>query len=162
MFIIHLVPLVLGKIICMQEISQKWTKDMHRRQVDMVGGHVPIGPCWPMPSGITRRPYPPCHVTDPWEGPHTASPALIHVGLIQRWKLRCLGSMGPLPSTWRGQTDLLTALLAKATDLPACNSHPEAIHHRWMQRRCSGRSADAPASPLPHCCLQVPPALYTL
>ena len=42
-FIIHLVPLVLGQIICMQEISQKWTKDMHRRQVDMAGAVDPQG-----------------------------------------------------------------------------------------------------------------------
>jgi hypothetical protein len=35
MFIIYLVPLVLGKIICMQEISQKWTNKVHRRPVDM-------------------------------------------------------------------------------------------------------------------------------
>jgi len=34
MFKIHLVLLVLGKFICMQKKSQKWTNDVHRRQFD--------------------------------------------------------------------------------------------------------------------------------
>ena len=95
-----------------------------------------------MPRGIDRWPSPPCHVTDPCEGLHTASPPLIQVGLIQRMTLSCLGSTGPLLYTWRGETDLQTAFLTVTTDLPACNHHPEAIHHRWMVRRCNGWSAD--------------------
>jgi hypothetical protein len=87
---------------------------------------------------------PPCHIIDPRESLHTASPALIQVGLIQRWRLSCLGLLGPPSHTWRGQTDLQTAFLTKATAIGACNRHPATIHHRWMAKRCKGRSIDTP------------------
>jgi hypothetical protein len=63
------------------------------------------GPTWwgrPTPPGIARWPHPRCHITDLGECLHTASPTLIHVGLIQRWRLSCLRSMGPLSFTWGG------------------------------------------------------------
>jgi hypothetical protein len=145
MFIIHLVPLVLREIICMQEISQKWTNKVHRRQVGMTGGR---GPTWwgrPTPPSVAQRPHPPCHVTDTLESLHTTLPALIHVGLMQRWRLSCLGSMGPLSFTWGGgKTDLQTDVLTAVTDLPTMQPPLGAIKHRWMARRCRGRSADAP------------------
>jgi hypothetical protein len=99
LFIIHLVPLVLGKIICMQEKSQKCTNMKYRRQVDVAGDRGPTLPCQPMPPGIARRPPGPCHITDPQDGLLTASLALIHGGLIQRCMLSCLGSTGPLSLT---------------------------------------------------------------
>jgi len=110
----------------------------------VIGGH---GPTWwgrPMPPSIARWPHHRCHVTDPWESLHTASPKLIHVGLIQGWRLSSHGSMGPLSSTWRGQTDLQTDFLTEATDLPAMQPPLGAIKHHWMERRWDGRSADAP------------------
>ena len=120
--------------------------------MDVAGGPGPIGPSRPTPCGIGRCHRGPCHITDPCEGLHTASPPLIQVGLIQRMTLSCLGSTGPLLYTWRGETDLQTAFLTVTTDLPACNRHPEAIHHRWMVRRCNGRSADRGQNrPTPHC-----------
>jgi hypothetical protein len=126
LFIIHLVSLVLGKIICMQEKSQKCTNMKHRRQVDVAGDRGPTLPRQPTPPGIARRPPSPCHITYLWDGLLTASLALIHSGLIQRCMV-CLGSMGPLSFTWRSQTDLQTASLAgKPTYLP-CNRHLGAI-----------------------------------
>jgi hypothetical protein len=74
---------------------------------------------------------------------HIASLALIFVGLIQRWRLSCLGSLGPPSYTWRGQTDLQTAFLTEATSIGACNRHPGATCHRWMARQCKGWLADA-------------------
>jgi hypothetical protein len=56
MFIIHLVPFVLGKIICMQEFSQKWTNKVHKRQVDMEGGREPTWWGQLMPHGVTQQP----------------------------------------------------------------------------------------------------------
>ena len=152
MFIIHLVPLVLGKNICMQEKSQKWTNKEHRRQMDVAGGPGPIGPSRPTPCGIGRCHRGPCHITDPCEGLHTASPTLIHVGLIQGMMLSCQGSLGPPSFTWEAQTNLQTTILTMVTDLPACNHRPEAIHRCWMVRRCNGRSADrAHSFPMPPC-----------
>jgi len=81
-----------------------------RSQVDVAGGHGPIVPCRSMPWGVTQWPHPPCHVIDPCEGLHTASPPLILVGLIQRMTLSCLGSTSPLSYSWRGKTDLQTAI----------------------------------------------------
>jgi hypothetical protein len=61
MFIIHLVPLVLEKIICMQEKIQKWTNMKHRRQWDVTGGpwaHMHIGQCYvASPDGPTPLPH---------------------------------------------------------------------------------------------------------
>jgi hypothetical protein len=116
---------------------------MHRRQVDMARGHGPIVQHRSTPPGIAQWPHPPCHVTDPWESLHTASPALIFVGLIQRWRLSCLGLLGPPSYTWRGQTDLQTAFFTEATSIGACNRHPGATRHRWMARQCRGWLADA-------------------
>ena len=110
----------------------------------MAGDQGPTGPCWPMPCGIGRCHPCPCHITDLWDGLHTASPPLIQVGLIERMMLSCLGSMGPLSYTWRGQTDLQTTILTMATDLPTMEPPPRANHHCWMARRRDGRSADAP------------------
>ena len=101
-----------------------------------------------------RRPTapPPCHITNPWESLHTTSPPLIQVGLIHRMRLSCLGSTGPLSSTWRGQTDLQTAFLTTAIHLPAMQPPPRAIKHRWMARRWDGRLANAPlCRPMPPC-----------
>ena len=127
LFKIHLVPLILGKFICLQKKSQKWTNKEHRRQVDVAGGPGPIGSSRPTPCGIGRCHPGPYHVTNLREALLTASPALIHVGLIQRCTLSCLGSMGPPSSTWRGQTDLQTAsLVGNLTYLP-CNCHLGAI-----------------------------------
>jgi hypothetical protein len=42
MFIIHLVPLVLGKIFICRKIK-KWTKDVHIRQVHVAGAMGPQG-----------------------------------------------------------------------------------------------------------------------
>jgi len=78
---------------------------------------------------------PPCHVTDPREALLTASPMLIHVGLIQETTLSCHGLLGPPSFTWEAQTDLQTAILTTATDLIAMQPPPRAIKHRWMARR---------------------------
>jgi hypothetical protein len=51
--------------------------------VDVAGGPRPIGPSRPMPDGVAQCHPGPCHITDPWDGLHTASLVLIHVGLIQ-------------------------------------------------------------------------------
>jgi hypothetical protein len=65
--------------------------------------------------------------------------------------------------------NLQTALPAEEPTYLPYNCHPTTPHHYWMARRCRGWSADVtlgrptpPASPLPHLCLQVPHALYTL
>ena len=77
MFIIHLVPLVLGKNICMQEKSQKWTKDVHRRQWDVAGGHGPT-------CHVERR-----HVVSP-DGP---TPLQCHLSM--GWPPHCFSSVDP-------------------------------------------------------------------
>jgi hypothetical protein len=95
----------------------KWTKGVHRRQANVAGGRG---------HAVPRRLTPPGHITDLRESLHTASLVLIYVGLIQRWRLSCLGSLGPPSYTWRGQTDLQTAFLTEATTIGACNRHPGA------------------------------------
>ena len=110
----------------------------------MAGGLWAHMPHRPMPCGIAQWPHTPCHVTDLWDGLLTASPALIHGGLIQRYTLSCHGSMGPLSFTWRCQTDLQTTILTMATDLPTMQPPPRANHCHWMARQWDGWSADAP------------------
>jgi hypothetical protein len=126
----------------MQEISQKWTNKVHRRQVDMgpLGG---VG--WCHMASPNDPPGLPHHWSTWYVRWHPKSPlhAWFQVDLIQRLRWSSNESMGPLSSTWRGQTDL-TALPAKAIDLSTCNCHPGGIHHRWMVRRCRGRLDDAP------------------
>ena len=96
------------------------------------------------PCGVGQCHPGPCHITDPWDGLFTASLALIHGGLIQRCTLSYLGSTGLQSYTWRGQTDLQTAILTMETDLPAMQPPPRANHRRWMARWWDGWSVDAP------------------
>jgi hypothetical protein len=142
-----------GQIRC---IGDKWTWQV------ALGPSGPVDRCQMVSPNATLA-----HATsDPWDGIHTASPVLIHIGLIQGMKLSCLGSMGPLSNTWRGQTGLQTALLAEEPTYLPCNHHLGAIHRRWMARWCKGRSADAPyvdGCPPPLLCLQVAPCpLHTI
>ena len=116
-----------------------------------------------MPRGIDRWPRPPCHVTDPCEGLHTASPPFIQVGLIQR----SLGSMGPLSYPWRGPNRPPNHLPDRDNQ-PTCMQPPSRGHPppldgeavQWMVSRPWPTSADTPP---PHLHLQVPPCpLHTI
>jgi hypothetical protein len=93
----------------------------------------------------------PCHVTNPREGLHTASPPLIQVGLIQRMTLSCLRSTGPLSYTWRGPNRPPNRLTRWETDLPAMQlpsrGHPSPLDGeavQWTVGRLWPKSADAP------------------
>jgi hypothetical protein len=153
MFIIHLVPLVLEKIICMQEFSQKWTNKVHKRQVDMAGGQGPLG-------GVSR-----CHMALPnnplgllyhwstwcarWQ-PQESSPPLIQCQFDLRVEVELPWIHGPIAIHLEASTDLLTALPAKVTDLPAMQLPLGAIKRRWWKgggmdsRSTPPRSVDAP------------------
>ena len=133
----------------------------------MAGGRGPIVQCRPMPRGIARWPHPPCHVTDPCEGLHTASPPLIQVSLIQRMMLSCLGSTGPLSYTWRGPNRPPNRLTSWETNLPTMHlpsrGHPSPLDGeavQWTVGQPWPTSADTPP---PHLRLQVPPCpLHTI
>ena len=110
---------------------------------------------------------PPCHVTNPWDGLLTPSPALIHGALIQRYMLSCLESMGLLSYTWRGPNRPPNCLTSWETDLPAMQppsrGHPSPLDGeavQWKVGRPWPMSADAPP-PLHHLIFayMYPPAL---
>jgi hypothetical protein len=147
MFIIHLVPLVLEKIICMQEFSQKWTNKVHKRQVDMAGGH---GPTWwgqPMPHGVAQQPTWPAI-------------SLIHV-MCKVATPGVLSTFDPM-SIWsegRGGAPLdpwahchpLRGLhrpsyrLTGQSNRPTCHATAFGSHQApLMERRWDGQSIDAP------------------
>jgi hypothetical protein len=169
-FIIHLVPLVLREIICMQEISQKWTNKVHRRQVDMTDG---CGPTWwgrPTPPSVARWPHP--LAMSLIRGRASTLPH-------QPWSMSvwCKGGGWAALDPWahchslggRGAkpTSKLTSWPQQPTYLPCNHLWEPSSTVGWQggARHCRStppRSVNAPASPPSQLCLQVPPALYTL
>jgi hypothetical protein len=85
----------------------------------------------------------PCHITDPWERLHKASPSLIQCRFDQWTRWSGLGSMGPLSSTWKAPTDLQTAFLPKQPTYMPCDRHLESNQGPKIKRRWNPTSADA-------------------
>jgi len=146
-----------GQIKC---IGGKWTCQV---AMGPLGG---VGRChMESPDGPTRLP-----LTDPRESLHTASPALIHVSLMHRWRLSYLGSMGPLSFTWGGGQNRPPNWLPDRSNRPTCHATTFGSHQALLDGKAVGWTIGRrplcrpmpPTSPPPYLCLQVPPALYTL
>jgi hypothetical protein len=155
MFKIHLVPLVLGKITCMQGKSQKWTNMKHRRQVDVAGGpwaHMPH-------RSMTPLPLP--HHWSTWKPPHCFSS-------VDLWRF---DPKVHIELPWTHRPAVIHLEGAKLTSKPPCIQPPSRGHPslldgeavQWMVSQPWPTLADAQS--LLHCLIfayKYPHALYTL
>jgi hypothetical protein len=147
-FIFHLVPLVLGSLFVCRKFSQKCTKQVHRRQMDVARGLGPTWPRWPMLGGIAQQPLAlPCHWSlekARWH-PQEASHTIDRCRFDPKDEVKLPWIHGPTVIHLEGTNQPSYHLTCQSIRLtymqPPSGAHPAP---RWMEWWCKGRLADAP------------------